>query len=183
MRRPWSFAIAADFQKPAPILQVRGHHAASKKDNAMLVEFFVRPRGAESLEIIRRGVGMEMHGKQLALDQIRLGRLSQADGDISLAHRQIQLFVSGDQRDVDVWIKIQKFTEPRREPMYTDAGRSLYFKFAIWPLPAVGELGAGGLELHKDFMRGPVQQFALLGEDQSTCVAMKQRNREFGFQS
>src|SRR5262249_1667228 len=162
---------------------MRRHDATTKNNNAMLVEFFMCPRRAESLEIIRRGVGMEMHGKQLALDQVRLGRLPQADGDISLAHRQIQLFVRGDQRDVDVWIKIQKFTEPRREPMYADAGRSLYFKFAIWPLPAVGELGAGGLELHKAFMGGPVQQFALLGEDPSTCVAMKQRNREFGFQS
>src|SRR5262245_59324643 len=178
MWRAGIFSIAPDLKQPASVLQVRGHHAAAQKYNAMLVEFFVRPRGAESLQIVRRRVGMEMNREQLALDQVGLRRLPQPNGDIGFAHREVQLLLRGNQRDVDVRIEIQKFIEPRREPMHPDARRGLYLQLAIRPLPAVGELGARRFELHEDFMRGAVEQFALLGENQPARMAMKQGYRE-----
>src|SRR5262249_5436409 len=67
MRRARIFAVATDLEKPAPVLQVRRHHAAAEKNNAMLVEFVVRAWRAESLEVIGRRIGVEMHREELAL--------------------------------------------------------------------------------------------------------------------
>ena len=70
-------------------------HIAAQHDDAVLVEIVVGARRAETLEVIGRGIGVEMHGEQLALDQIGLGRLAQADGDVGLAHGEIELLVGG----------------------------------------------------------------------------------------
>ena len=123
-----------------------------------------------------------MHREQFALDQVGLCRLTQPDGDVRLAHREVELFVGGDQRDVNVGIQIEKFTEPGREPMHADAGRGGHLQFAVRPLTAVGELGARRFQLHEHFMRCAVEHLALLGEDQAARVAVKERHRQFGFQ-
>ena len=157
-------------------------HVAAEQNDAVLVELLVRARRAEALEIVGRGIGVEMHREQLALDQVRLRRLAQADGDVGLAHRQVELLVGGDQRDVDVGIEIEEFAEPRREPMHADAGRGGHFQFAVRPLAAVGELGARGLQLHEHFMRRAVEQLALFGEDQPARMAVEQRDRQLAFQ-
>ena len=64
-----------------------------------------------------------MHREQLALDQVGLRRLAQADRHVGLAHGEIEFLVGGDQRDVDVGIEVDELAEPRREPMHADAGR------------------------------------------------------------
>jgi hypothetical protein len=46
-------------------------------------------RRAEVLEIFRRGVAVEMHREQLALDQVGLGRLAQTNGDVGLAYGEM----------------------------------------------------------------------------------------------
>ena len=56
------------------------------------------------------------------------------------------------------------------------------FEFAVRPLAAVGQLGARRLELHEDFVRGAIKQFALLGEDQAARMAVEQRYGELAFQ-
>jgi hypothetical protein len=174
MRRAGIFAVATDLEKPAPVLQVCGHHAAAEKNDAMLVEFVVRARRTESLEVIGRRIGVEMHREELALDQVGLRRLAEADGYIGLAHRQIELLIGGNQRDVDVRIEIEKLSEPRRQPMHADARGGLHLEFTVRPLAAVGQLRARRLELHEDFMRGAIQQFALLGEDQAARMAVEE---------
>ena len=158
----------------AGLLQ-KGRHGAAQQDDAVLVELLVRARRAEALEIFRRRVGVEMHREQLALDQVGLRRLAQPDGDVGLAHGEVELLVGGDQRDVDVGIEIEELAEPRGEPMHADADRGGHLEFAVRPLAAVGQLGARGFELHEHFVRGAVQQFALLGEDQAARVAVEQR--------
>ncbi len=42
----------------------------------------------------------------------------------------------------------------------------------------VGELGARGFELHEDFVRGAIEELALLGQDQAAGVPVKQRDRQ-----
>ena len=123
-----------------------------------------------------------MHREQLAPDQIRLRRLAQADGDVGLAHGEVELLFGGNQRDVNVGIKIEEFAEPRRQPIHADAWCRRDLQLAIRPLAAVGELGARGLELHEHFMGGAIEQFALFGEDQPARMAVKQRYRELAFQ-
>ena len=121
---------------------------------------------------------MEMQREQLALDEVGLDRLAQPDGDVGLAHREIELFLGGDQRDADLRIEIEKLAEPRRQPMHADAGRRGHPQLAVRPFAAVGQLGARGFELHEHFMRGSAQQLALLGEDQPARMAMEQRHAE-----
>ena len=70
--------------------------------------------------------------------------------------------------------QIAKFAEPRREPVHADAGCGLDLQFAIRPLAAVGQLGARRFQLHEDFMRRAIQQFALLGENQAARMAVEQ---------
>ena len=125
---------------------------------------------------------MEAHRKQLALDEIGLRRLTQPDRHVGFAHRKVELFVGGQQREVDVGIEVDEFAEPRGEPMHADAGRCLHLEFAVRPLLAVGQLGAGGFELHEDVVRGVVQQFALLGQDETAGMTVKQRDAEFLFE-
>src|SRR5262245_25680732 len=174
MRRARTFALAADLEQPPPVLQMRGNGAAAEQDDAVLVEIVVRTRGAEPLEIVRRRISVRMYREQLALYQVGLGWLAQANGNVGLAHRQIQLFIRRDQRDVDVRIKVEELAEPRRKPVHADARRGRHLELAIGPLAAVRELGARRFELHEDFVGRAVEQLALLSEDQPAGVAVKQ---------
>ena len=143
----------------------------------MIVELLERARRAEALEIFGRGVGVEMHREQLALDQVGLRRLAQPDRDVGLAHGEVELLVGGDQRDADVGIEVEEFAEPRRQPMDAEAGRGRDLQLAVRLLAAVGELGARRLELHEHVVRGAVEQLALLGQDQAARMAVEQRDR------
>ena len=115
-----ALAVAADIDQPAGVLQI-GRHLAAEHQQMMLVEVLVGARRAEALEIFRRRIGVEMHRKQLALDQVRLGRLAQADRHVGLAHREVEFLVGGDEGDADVRIEIAELAEPRRQPMHADA--------------------------------------------------------------
>ena len=88
-----------------------------------------------------------MHGEELALDQVGLGRLAQPDGHVGRSHRQIELLVGGDQREMNVGIKLDELAQSRREPMHADAGRSGQSQLPVRPFAAVGELGARRLKL------------------------------------
>ena len=116
---------------------------------------------------------MEVHGEQLALDQIRLRRLAQTNGNVGLAHGEVELFVGGDQRDVDFRIEIEEFAEPRRQPVHSDAGRGRDLELAVRPFAAVGEFGARRFQLHEHFMRRAVEHIALFGEDQAARMAVE----------
>src|SRR5713226_9650162 len=165
--------------RPASISQLRLNLAIAQHDDAMRVEVVEGARRAEALDVFRRAIGMKADREQLALDQIGLGRLAGADRDIGRAHRQIEIFVGDDQRDTNIRIKCGEFVEPRDQPVDAERRRRLDLEIAARPLAAVGELGAGRLQLHEDVMRGAKQQVALLGEDEAARVAMKQRYREF----
>ena len=144
----------------------------------MAVEVFQRARRAEPLEVFGRRVGVEVHREQLALDQVGLGRLAQPDGDVGLAHGEVEFLVRGQERDVDVGIEIAELAEPRGQPMDADAGRGGHAQVAVRPFAAVGELCARRFELHEHIVRGAIEQLALLGEDQAARVAVKQRDRK-----
>jgi hypothetical protein len=81
-----------------------GRHRDAEGDDAVVVELLERLRLTVPGEIGRRGVDMEMHREEPALDQIRLARLLEADRDVSFAHRQVELLVLEDQLQADVGI-------------------------------------------------------------------------------
>ena len=119
-----------------------------------------------------------MHGEQLALNEIRLRRLAQPDGDVGLAHGKVEFFLGGEQRDADVRIELEEFAEPRRQPVNADARRRGDAQIAIRSLAAVGQFRPRRFKLHEYVVRGAIQQFALLGEDQPARVTVKQRDGE-----
>ena len=122
---------------------------------------------------------MEVHREQLPLNEVGLRRLAQTDGDVGLAHGEVELLVGGEQRDMDIGIKIGELAKAWRQPVHADAGRGRHAQIAVRPVPAVGKLGARRFELHEHFMRGAIEHFALLGQDQAAGVPMKQRDRQF----
>ncbi len=176
--RARAFAVTVHVHQPAPVLEIVRHHAAAEQEDAVVVEIIERLRRAEALKIFRRRIGVKLHREQLALDQVGLGRLAQADRDIGLAHREIELLVAGDQRDVDVGIEIDELAESRGEPVQADTGRGRDPQLSVGPLLAVGQLGARRFELHEYVVRGVVQQLALLGEDEPAGMAVEQRDAE-----
>ena len=174
-----AFAVARDLDQPAPVLQIIRHGAASEQQNAVIVEIIEGARRAEAFDVFRRGIGMKAHGEQLTLDQVGLGRLAQADRDIGLAHRKVELLVGGDQGEINVGIKLNELAEPRSEPVHADARRGRYPQIAVRPFATVGELSARGFELHEHIVGGVVKELALLGENEAARMTMKQRDAEF----
>ncbi len=150
----------------------------AQHDQAMIVEIFQRARRAHPLDVFRRAIGVIADREQLALDQVGLRRLAHADGDVRLAHRQVELLVRHHQLDANVGIELREFAEPRDQPVDADARCGRHLQFTARPLAAVGQLGARGLQLHEHVVRRAKQQVALLGEDQSACVPVKQRDRK-----
>ena len=181
VRGPLPLRAALD-QPVAVLRHVGGYRTAVEQQDAVLVEIGERLRRAEPLEIFRRREGVELHRKQLALDEIGLRRLAHADADVGLAHRQVEFLVGDEQVDADLGIELDEFAEPRDQPVHAEARRGGDAQVAVRPLAAVGQLGARGLELHEHFVRGAIEEFALLGEDQPARMAVEQRHREFLFE-
>ena len=148
----------------------------------MLIEIFERARGTEALEIVGRRISMEMHGEQLALNEIRLRRLAQADRHIRLPHGEVELLVAGDQREAHFGIEVDELAQPRREPMHADTRARRHLELAVRFLPAVGELCARCFELHEHVMRSAIEELPLLGQNQPTRVPMEQRDRKLLFE-
>ncbi len=68
---------------------------------------------------------MVAHGEELALDEIGLGGAAQADGDIGLAHGEIELGVIEDQDDVDLGVELHEFRNAGGEPEGAEADRGV----------------------------------------------------------
>jgi hypothetical protein len=79
---------------------------------------------------------------------------------------------------VDIGIKLEELSEPRRKPMHPDPGRRRHPQIAVRPLAAVGEFCARCFELHEHVVRSVMKQLALFSEDESACVTMEQRYAE-----
>src|SRR5208282_4909398 len=89
MRRTRPLAVARDLDQPTGAQQVR-RYVAAEHQNTMAIEIVDRSRRAEALEVFGRGVNVEVHGEQLALDQVGLRRLAQTNRDVGLAHGEVE---------------------------------------------------------------------------------------------
>ena len=160
---------------PVDVLEIAGN-IATEGHQPVLVEVADHTWRAETLEVIRRGVDVEMHREEAAADEIRLHRRAQPQRDIGLTHRKVELVVGEDHLQLDVGVEIEKFGQARRQPFPAkrDVGGNL--QFAIRLLAAVRERGAGLLELGDEFARRAEQQFALLGQHEAARVTMEQRD-------
>src|ERR1700730_1640544 len=92
-----------------------------------------------ALEIGGGGGGVGVHGGQLALDEVTLHRLAQADRHVRLAHGEIELLVGEDQLDADVGIELEELAEARRQPKAAEADGGGDLELAVWLVAAVGK--------------------------------------------
>src|ERR1700732_2836370 len=121
---------------------------------------------------------MKAHREQLALDQVGLRGLAQANSDIGRAHGEIELLVGRDQGQMDVRIELDELTEARGEPMHADPRGCRHAQVTVWPLAAVGEFCARSFELHEHVIRGVMKKLPLRGENEPARVAMEQETPE-----
>ena len=148
----------------------------------MLVEIFDLARLGVLSQIVGRGVGVEMHCEQPAADQVRLARLAQAQRDVCFPHSEIEVVVRQQQLQLDFRVEVDELAEPRGEPIGAEAKGGRDPQFAVRLLPAVDEPAAHRVELEHHVAHRAEQHFALLGQNEPTRVAMKQRRAEVGFE-
>ena len=125
---------------------------------------------------IGRGVDVVMHREELALDQVGLARRA-SDGDVGLAHGEVELAIVEHQVDLDLGIELDELPEPRRQPDRAEAEVAVTLSWPVgWSLLSASCASAS--ELGEDLVRGAVEQLALLGQDQAAGVAVEQRHVE-----
>ena len=130
------------------------------------------------LKVVRRGEQLVMHGHQMALHQVRLARRHQADGDIGLAHGQIQLAVVQYDRHLNFRVIVEEFADARRQPEGAEGHRGGDLQRSARPFAAFRQLGLGHGQLGEDVTRRTIEQFTLLGQNQPAGVPMEQRHSE-----
>ena len=170
-----AFAAAGGLEE-IDVRQIWRRHA--ERQDRMLLEIVERLRGAATAQIFRRGIGVVMHGEELALDQVGLGRPAQPDRDIGLAHRQVELAVVEQHGDGDLGIELEELRDPGREPDRTEADRGGDPELAGRLVLRIGQPSAGGGKLGEDVMGGAVENLALLGENETPGMAVEQRHLE-----
>ncbi len=125
---------------------------------------------------------MAAHGEQMALHQAGLARHDHADGDIGLAHAEIELVVRQHEADVDLGIEGDELVHLGGEPGRAEADR----RGDLEPAGRLVLVGAqqrlGGVDLGRHVTRRAVEQLALLREDQATRMAVEQHDAELLFE-
>jgi len=107
-----------------------------------------------------------------------VAEIANAERDIGLPHAEIELVVVKDQIKLNIGVEIDEFVHARRQPRCAKAHSCRNAQLARGLLTGIDETGFDLIELHENFARGAKQEFALLGQDQTAGMAMKQRNIE-----
>src|SRR5215213_1946721 len=119
---------------------------AAKTDEAVAVEIRHRLRLAEFLDVTVGGIGMIVDGEQAPLDQVRLSRPPQPNGNVGLPHRQVQLVLGEDQLDADLGVKIKKFRDALGQPDATNPHSGGDLQFPGRSLAGLGDTLARSLK-------------------------------------
>ena len=121
-------------------------------------------------------VDMEPYRHQVTLDQVGLARRRHADGDVGLAHAEVEFRVVQQQGKLDLRIDLKELARPRRQPGRAESHRGGDLQRPLRVLAALGQHRLGHGELGEDVARGVVKQIALLGQDQPARMPMEQRH-------
>ncbi len=147
-------------------------------DQAMRAELVELLGGAVRVDVVLRRVKAHADGHQPAADQVGLARLLEADGDVGLAHGQVEHALLEHEVDVEVGVAVVEMLQPGRQPERAEAHGGGDAQLAEHLLLAVLDAGAGGLEALGHGAGRIEQELALLGQDQAAGVAVEERGRE-----
>jgi hypothetical protein len=120
--------------------------------------------------------------KKPALDQVRLGRAAHADGDVGLAHGEVQFLVGEHQLDADIRVEVEELGDALRQPRGAQPHRRRHPQVAGGALAGLDETGAGVLQPELHVAGGAEQQVALLGQDQAAGMPVEQRRLQFALE-
>src|SRR5215831_14489230 len=156
---------------------MRGRRAAVG-DDRMIVERVDRLWRTEAADILGGGVGVQLHVEERPTDEVALLRLAGPDGDVGGAHGDGDLLIAEDQLDADLRVELEKLAQALGDPNGAEADGRGDPQVAGRLGGGVRKQGLGGRELVHDLARRAEQHLALLGQHQSTRVAVKERDLE-----
>ena len=140
----------------------------------MVVQIGGRLGRAAAVEVFGRRVDMIAHGHEVALNQVRLARRPHADGEVGLAHGQVQLAIVEDQAEGQVGVKLDELPNTRRQPQGAEGDRGGDLEGTLGTLAAVPQAGLGHRQPGHDVAGDPGQDLSLFGQDQAPGVTMKE---------
>ena len=122
---------------------------------------------------------MRVHRHQPALDQVGLGRTLDADGDVGLAHAEIEIGTVGDQQGHrDLGIAVEELRQMRGEPDRAHADGGVDPQMTGRRVAALGERRLHARHALGDVEGGIEQDLALLGQHEPARMAMEQRGAQ-----
>ena len=122
---------------------------------------------------------MEVDGEQAALDEVRLDGLAQPDGDVGLAHVQVQLVILQDEMELHLRVEVDELVDARRQPRRAEPDGGGHPQHAGGQVAGIGQPRLYGVELHHHLAGGAEQVLALLGQHQTAGMPVEQRHPEF----
>ena len=125
-------------------------------------------------QIFGRCVKPHVDGHQAAADQIGLAGFLHANGHVGLAHGQVQQAFLKHQIDLEIGVFFVKRRQARGQPERPEPDGGRDPQFAKYLLLAVADARGGGIEALGHVLGRVKQQFALLGQDQTARMAVKQ---------
>jgi hypothetical protein len=114
-RRTLLLSLLAESQKPIQIW-VRKPRVLAIDDEGMAVQVLRCLGHAAAPDIRGGGVDVDVHRHQVPLNEIGLARRHHANGDVGLAHAEVQFALIEHQLDRHFRMKIQELLHPRRKP-------------------------------------------------------------------
>src|SRR3546814_10755581 len=73
----------------------------------MIVQLLRSFRGSVLIQVFSRAIDMGAHGQKMALNEVRLTRRRHADGNVGLAHGEVELAVAQDERSEEHTSELQ----------------------------------------------------------------------------
>ena len=119
---------------------------------------------------------MDRH--QPALDQVGLRRPLQPDGDVGLAHAEVDLAVGHHHRDADVGIELGELGQMRRQPDGADADRGAQPEMAARLVAALVQRRLDHGHAARHLGGGLQHDLALLGQHEAARMPVEQRDPE-----
>src|SRR5690606_31006267 len=119
---------------------------------------------------------------QRARAQVGALLLGRANRHARLARGDVELLLVASQRDASFWIELHEFAKALGHPNRAQPNRSGYPEITGWLSRGVGEQRLYGLQLVHHLAGRAVKHFALLGEHQSPCVTVKERNAKLSLE-
>ena len=105
-------------------------------------------------KVIRRGEDVIVDGEQLALDEVRLDRLAEAQRHVGLAHGEVEFAVVEDEAQADARIELEELVDALGQPGRAEADGGGDAERAARLFAGLGEGRAHRLELDQHLVGG-----------------------------